>query len=270
MTSWQPLSARTGARPDPGPFEGVPQHLKIPLLGWFDKYVAVTQNGRPDEQRLEAVALRLQIESDRYGYAAALKSQINSDPVKFLDILDLGLRLIDLTSAARSLGQLLGLGASVWTVSDDGNCLVRRVSDTETVQYEAAVSAADEASQHLKNAWTAVYGLQPDPSSAWDDCIKACEAVLKPIVPNQLTMGGVVGTLRGQAAQYTLHLRDNGIRNHIDPMATFEQMLHFIWVNPDRHQGPDHRVPTPDEARAVLHLSITVVEWARTGILTKP
>ncbi len=82
-------------------------------------------------------------------------------------------------------------------------------------------------------------------------------------------MGGVVGTLRGQAAQYTLHLKDNGIKNHIDPMATFEQMLHFIWVNPDRHQGADHRVPSIEEARAVLHLSITVVEWARTGILTK-
>ncbi len=140
----QPLSSRTGDRPDPGPFEGVPQHLKIALLGWFDKYVAVNQNGRSAAQRLETIALRLQIESDRYGYASALKGQINSDPVRFLDILDMSLKIIDLMSAARGLSQTLGLGASVWTVADDGKSLVRRVSDTESIQYEAMISVADE------------------------------------------------------------------------------------------------------------------------------
>lgn len=96
--------------------------------------------------------------------------------------------------------------------------------------------------------------------------------MLKPIVTGQPTMGGVVGTLRGAGGQFTLHLQDNGMdpAKRIIPMVAFEQMLHFIWVNPDRHEGPDHRVPSLEEARAVLHLSITVVQWARTGVLTRP
>jgi len=245
--------------------------MRTPLRAWFSKYVAVQRNGQAANSRLEAMALRLRIDPGNHDYASALFNTLYSDPDKFLDVLDLSLRLHDNEAAVPSLQNTLTLGASVWAVSEHGRSLVRRVSPTETIQFANVVSVEDSASEHLQAAWTAVYGLHPDPSAAWDDCIKACEAVLKPIVIGQATMGGVVGTLRGAPSQFTLHLRDNATdpTKRVVPMTAFEQMLHFIWVNPDRHQGADHRVPTREEARAVLHIAITVVEWVRTKILTK-
>jgi hypothetical protein len=39
-------------------------------------------------------------------------------------------------------------------------------------------------------------------------------------------------------------------------------MLRLIWPNPDRHANPNHRrTPSTEEARAVVHVAVTVVQW---------
>jgi hypothetical protein len=46
-------------------------------------------------------------------------------------------------------------------------------------------------------------------------------------------------------------------------------MLRLIYPNPDRHLGPDHRVPTIEEARAGVHLAVTIVQWGRDDLIAR-
>jgi hypothetical protein len=47
-------------------------------------------------------------------------------------------------------------------------------------------------------------------------------------------------------------------------------MLRLMWPNPDRHQdGTPRRKPTQHEAEAVIHTAVTIVQWARSGVLVK-
>jgi hypothetical protein len=46
-------------------------------------------------------------------------------------------------------------------------------------------------------------------------------------------------------------------------------MLELMWPNPDRHGGGQQRLPSLDEARAVVHLAVTLVQWGRAQVLTR-
>jgi hypothetical protein len=46
-------------------------------------------------------------------------------------------------------------------------------------------------------------------------------------------------------------------------------MLRLLWPNPDRHGGTNSRQPSLDEAQAVVHLAVTIVQWARADLLTR-
>jgi uncharacterized protein YmfQ (DUF2313 family) len=64
--------------------------------------------------------------------------------------------------------------------------LTRRVDETaHSAAEQAEKDAHPDASQHLRTAWRAAYGLHPDPTKAYSGAIKAVEAVSIPIVlPN--------------------------------------------------------------------------------------
>jgi hypothetical protein len=271
-SQWKPLSAREGRRDDSGPFEGVPEHLLVPLVNWYSKFIAANQGVVRAPERVRMIALRLRIPAPKDATAAVAQTA-KDDPEGFLDVIDLGLHMVDVITAAQTLERYLEAGGSVWAVAADRRSLIRRVSDAENRAYQQATNPTDDASAEVSEAWTNVYGRNPNPSDAWDHAIKACEHILKPIVtPNDrsATLGGVVGQLRANPPVFDLVLRDNGQRNVIEPLDAFEKMLHLIWVNPDRHGGsPDERKPTQQEAQAVVQLAILVVQWARTGVLVK-
>lgn len=46
-------------------------------------------------------------------------------------------------------------------------------------------------------------------------------------------------------------------------------MLELIWPNPDRHGGSTSTPVTLDQAQAVVHLAVTIVQWARSGDLQR-
>ena len=87
------------------------------------------------------------------------------------------------------------LGGSVWRVGPNYDRLVRRVDPTATASLVEASSPDSVASAELKEAWTAAYARNPDPSDAWDHSIKAVEAILIPIVPTKTkaTLADVIG-----------------------------------------------------------------------------
>jgi hypothetical protein len=106
--------------------------------------------------------------------------------------------------------------------------------------------------------------------------IKAAEAVLIPIVvPTQAgaQMGHVIGQLDHHGARWNTLLRFNQttppVNQPHNSVQAFVGMLRMLYPNPDRHVGPDHRTPTLDEARAVVQLAVTIVQWARDGQIVK-
>jgi hypothetical protein len=167
------------------------------------------------------------------------------------------------------LGELLELAGSVWRVGPNRDRLVRRVDPTATAAFVRASSPGDVASAELKEAWTAAYGRNPDASDAWDHAIKAVEAVLIPIVtPNKAkaTLGDVVGILNSQGQLWKLELHGHDGTQSIAPLVS---MLRLMWPNPDRHGNQGSRQPSLVEAQAVVHLAVTIVQWARSGVLSK-
>jgi hypothetical protein len=52
-------------------------------------------------------------------------------------------------------------------------------------------------------------------------------------------------------------------------MGALVVMLRLVYPNPDRHQGQQRRAPTIEEARAVVHLAVTIVQWGREGLIVK-
>lgn len=40
-------------------------------------------------------------------------------------------------------------------------------------------------------------------------------------------------------------------------------------LDPDRHVGPDHRVPSIEEARAVVHQAVTIAQWGRDDLIAR-
>lgn len=168
-----------------------------------------------------------------------------------------------------SLDEILQLGGSIWQVAPDGRSLVRRVDATAQEAFRGASSPGDVASAELKEAWTAVYGRNPDASDAWDHSIKAVEAVLIPMVTPakaKATLGDVIGSLNSQGALWKLVLRGHDDTQSVAPLVT---MLRLMWPDPDRHGSGTSRKPSLEEAEAVVNLAVAIVQWARAGALSK-
>ena len=255
---------REGRAEPEGPFEGVPAHLRQSVDEW------ITRTLEPEryepETLAEALTLRLHISGDaRYTRLTWLRNAAMGDPDKALDIVDAALFLTR-GKTADSLDQSLRLGGSVWTVNEQRNGLARRVAPAEQEAFENAVSPTDAASSQLRVAWSKVYGRQPDYSDAWDHAIKACEALLAPIVTPRAatpTLGSILSTMEAKPSKYRLGLESSSrATTNVD---TFIGMLRLIWPNPDRHETGASRPPTEDEARHVLHLAVLVVNWVRQG-----
>ncbi|WIM89323.1 hypothetical protein PT015_07735 [Candidatus Mycobacterium wuenschmannii] len=193
---------------------------------------------------------------------------------KMLDSEEFDLDLLDATLDVlgpnandwEKLQHHLSIGASAWRVADDHISLTRVVADEVQATLEAATSVADDAAAELREAWANAFGRNGDPSDAWDHAIKAVEDVLVPsVLPNQqnATLGSVLGHLRSQGGLWEMILPGQDRSNGVGPLVA---MLELIWPNHDRHGGAGpRRAPTPQEARAVVTLAATIVQWHREG-----
>jgi hypothetical protein len=53
-------------------------------------------------------------------------------------------------------------------------------------------------------------------------------------------------------------------------VAPLVAMLDLIWPNPDRHGNPQQRyTPSIGQARQVVQLAVTIVQWARDGQIVR-
>ena len=286
--TWQRLSARAaGTQPD-GPYEGVPGHLKYPLIGWLRecfglegikttaqepliRTIAIRfRETVPMNVNLRAFAQSLIVEAaggdDSHDVREEDEDRVTNHEY-FLDLIDATLDLIGSgTNRWYELNTLLIEGESVWRVADDRRSLARVVSDEAKATFDVATAVGDEITTHIREAWSNAFGRKGDPSDAWEHAVKAMEALFIPVVvPNQTkpNLGHAVGQLRSQGHLWKLVLPGKELDHDVAPLVG---MLDLIWPNVDRHPGVSTtRPPTPEESRAAVTLAATIVQWHRDG-----
>jgi hypothetical protein len=263
---WRRLSVREGWAEAEGPFKGVPDHLMRSVLTWIRSAIdprVITGS----EVIAETVTLLLHITGDdRQSRLEWLTNAAYRDQETALEVVD---SVLYWTSGrtAGALRNTLMLGGSAWTVSEQGSGLERRVPPTEQNAYANAIAPEDDVSEHLRHAWGKVYGRTPDPSDAWDHAIKACEALLCPVViPNDqgATLGKVIAAIRQAPQKFAVRLPGNP--RGVAAMDTFRGLLEMVWSSqPDRHASGPSRPSTHEEATDVVHCAVLVTNLVRRG-----
>jgi hypothetical protein len=219
-----------------------------------------------DTDALLAVMNRLRIpprSADRTGmnpFWASVSKWMDEDHGRMIEVADV-LMEIRMTDYLR-LDQILSEGGSLSTAIE--NRIEERVDPVAKGALGAAIQPKDHASAELSEAWSKAYGRQKDASDAWDHAIKAVEAILRGIISpanTQATLGTLIRDLGNGAHKFKFVLA-----NDLGGVETFLAMLQLMWPNPDRH-GDLHvrHTPSIEEARAVVQLAVTIVQWGRDG-----
>ncbi|WP_206752042.1 hypothetical protein [Kribbella antiqua] len=258
------------------------QAFKLFAEEWLKRYLYDQPHG-PANALGVATALDLPVQQGGGGVAAfgSVVDYMDSGDEQLLDVLHYTVLVIergDVTFRPPSpwevLERHLAFAGSVWSATEHG--LVNRAEQTAVDAMTTATRPADKASAHLVEAWRKAYDRDGDPSDAWDHAIKAVEEILLPIVipaQDQAKIGQVLGELGSKGQQWDVGLQFNADAPPrtppVEPVEALVGMLRLLYPNPDRHSGASHRSPTAEEARVVVQLAVSVVQWAREGIISK-
>jgi len=266
-TPWRPLSVRLGhADFDDTLYEGVPAHLRDVLEKWVIRNVV--------HEHAEVIRLRLRIPTrPQMRDVFVLTSQ---GDFKLLDVIDAALAANSIDAYARdALDAYLESAGSAYCVSARGDGLEMRVDPTvtsavrETVAEATNTSTAGSAADHLTAAWTAVYGLSPDPSTSYGNSIKAVECAAHAVVQTnhaRATLGTMLGELTANP-----HKFEFTIATGTDQIAVPQAMMRLLWDGQTSRHGKQTptRPETLDEARVAVHTAATLVQWFVSGAITR-
>ncbi|MGW3746837.1 hypothetical protein ACWD62_41565 [Streptomyces sp. NPDC005146] len=280
------FSVRAGlAEPtDDGPFDGMPEHLLVPLQSWVRESLTYG-NGTPKEAARD-ICLRLRIapitSSPRLGpqYREALL-------LSGTDLLDVVDEILAYSTTAPTRGldswkivplqELLDNAGSAYRVTDSRDGLEERVTPAvrdavrQTMADAAAAASSGSAADHLATAWQAAYGRSPDPERAYSEAIKAVEAAAHAVVQGN-NQKATLGTMLGEIGN-ARHKFDTTISTPSgkDPMAPVEAMMRALWEGQtSRHGGQSATVPeTLEAARAGVHLAAALVQWFVSGAVVR-
>jgi hypothetical protein len=203
-------------------YEGVPAHLRDPLLHWLecqfyapkltryrDRYSdQIRLNHEAGHARALRIANRLRLTLPRVtddrpslggpgSYMLGLLYLAeDAEDAELLDIIDAALAERDDASMAKWMDQgkaqapnspedldfILRDGGSAYRVNDGGNALEQRVSATIREAVRRATESSADKGAHLDAAWRAAYGIRPEPTVAYAEAVKAIEAAVIPVV----------------------------------------------------------------------------------------
>jgi len=287
--SEQPLSVRMGAENSRFDqlHDGIPDWLRPSVDSWLQSFLP--EDSCQLVQNLE-VHLRAHIPIvDRSTiYQRSAKSDRFKDLLEWsysadrtLDVLDYVLRnarRIHLGDSADLilrkymffLENSLRTGGSAWTVGTHGQDweLQRRISHEAQAQLMAAITASADNDRHLERAWSAAFGRQPDPSTAYREAVNAVEHVAcRLVVPNnqKAGLGDVAGELRNNS-RWKIAFRTNPNKKPmLTPIEVLAANCELLGNSDPRHGNDSRGVPTPAEAEAAVHLAVLLVSWFTNG-----
>ncbi|MFI0446605.1 hypothetical protein [Actinomadura sp. 6N118] len=168
---------------------------------------------------------------------------------------------------------ILEAGGSAWQVSiGRPDRLTERVDQTVVEAVNTTIGdARSDASEHLRWAWNAAYGVQPDPTRAYSEAVKAVEAITIPeVLPKDrdATLGRVLGQLKATADKWTVSIDDRD--GQAASSAAVIAMIDLLWWGQrDRHAGPEMKAASLEAARMAVHTAATVVQWFTSGHIHK-
>jgi len=178
----------------------------------------------------------------------------------------------------RMLSSYFEAAHSIWRVAvldtdENGRgCygLRREVSPTaDSAAYLAASGPRRRAGEHLRLAWTKLYGLHPDPSGSYWHAVKAIEAAGKSTLApddDDATLGKLMGNLRMGRSNFRVRLDGD---EHNDSRDTLHHLMGMVWRSEfDRHGTDDPEVPlgvSGADAEAATFAAITLVQYFQAG-----
>jgi hypothetical protein len=271
--------------------EGVPSHLDQPIRAWIYRalqggghdLIAITLEMTIDYQRAEAqgsgarfLALCSQSD-DLLDIVDAILAQ--SGPWPSPDTLDYTGEKYrrDRVILLKDLELMLHTGSSAYRVADDQRGLMRRVDVTTTNAFESATSAAasqpnaGSATDQIREAWSELYGVTPDPTAAFSLAIKAVESAAHAAVEpknTRATLGTMIRQLRDNPDRYQIVLPGPG--GHRD-IGVVRDMMNLLWTSQTSRHGAQtvRRQETQEEAEMAVHLAVLLVHWFTTGAVTR-
>lgn len=269
-STWRPLFIRDDpelAAEYDALHEGIPPWLVQGITRWVESAIRSSQNVPETLEILEQLLqVRLKWTSGTQSAERSLVRTIESNAPDALKIIDACLMVTQFSCDEASLQAMLDRSGSAWTIGtdeEDNPGLERRVDATVTTAAREAMSVAGNSSRHLRTAWHALYGVNPDASKAYSQAVKAVEAAGKPMISptnTRTTLGTMIRDMRAKPFKWSCVI--GTVDNLIDMMSS-------VWsYQRDRHGDDDVTKPvtvSPAEAQAALHLALTLVQWFRDG-----
>ena len=261
--------------------EGLPASLKPAVLSWiFDRLPLLEYGrGRVDSDKLQWIQSSLRVD---FGWGPK-ESPMKADVIRTIEkkgervvIQVVDLLASEFTSrygaqkvienlnyhfyAASSAFELYASDSYVFRVR-------RRLPEGVEKIVQEAVTLLPTAGKHLAQAWTHAFALEPNPSFAMTEAIRAVEAASGPVVTpkdERATLGKVVRVLADQSG-WTLVLGNReGFPDHLQVLVGMIETL--AKAQPDRHAGES---PSVLEAQAHVQLAATLVHWFASGAVVR-
>lgn len=282
---FQPLPERLAGLPrDETLHAGVPEWLDHPLRDWLGTAFSRERQISGGEEYLARrvlMLLRWGKDNPRQSYVERLEYASGMDLLIAIDaVLQLhpgwdrsGDYFREFHDQIVVLSEILTDSASLYRIDLQARRLTRRVDTTVQAAADSTTAAAvPTVADHLRTAWVAAYGLQPDPDKAYDHAILAIEELVCPLVSprnNKSTLGTVIRDLRSQLTQWELTIEDTSTGQPTSIGAVIE-MLELLWRGQSRHGGSaNSRRQTQAEAESSVHMAAALIQWITVGVLRR-
>lgn len=205
---------------------------------------------------------------------AFLHARTDRELIFYIDF-ELSRFVIDHVRAPQRVSALNGIlrsSGSNWTVGDRRGRygLVERVPSGVVKVVESVMSKQDLASSKLREAWDQAYGVNPSPSHAYQDAVKAVEILSTPLVsPNDrsATLGKDINVLRSGGHKWQFVMAGS---QHISSVGHLVSVMQLLWhSHTDRHGQEDYEDVSLEEAKAAVLLASTLVGWLSQNALRR-
>lgn len=285
MAGWRPIgqtAEEAGAL-----HEGVPEWMARALWEWIERRIVDRPQRGSWSLKADVVDTFEQVRHSRvpvtdevvavshsHGTADAVRRlrhrwDEEKDVIPFVDYLVSLIRGGWEKDSLNTLEEILKRNGSAWKVGarEGYPGLERRVPVGVQEAADHVMANTSHAGDILSEAWHAAFGVNPDPSKAYDRALKAVEAAMKkPVSPNDAvaTLTKMKNAIRDQK-DWTLPLHGE------DPVTPTSLVLlgmvqSLIAGQPDRHAG-DGPLPevSQEAAEAAVMLAVPLVQWFTSG-----